>query len=288
MSTFTLNSGRTIELLENEVESERAIFFHHGTPGSSIVWQSWLSQFAYSGIRVFATSRAGYGQSQRQIGRRVVDISDDVTQICDFYGIRSFVSIGWSGGGPHALSTTLDSRCKGVVTLAGVGQFGKPDLDFLAGMGPENIDEIGVALQGESALQEWMKTNASSMQQVSGSQIRESLGGLIGSADKAVLEGSFAEEMAAAMRFGLAEGFTGWIDDDLAFVRDWGFDLGAIKLPVIIWQGDDDFMVPRSHSRWLNAVIPGSELRFAPGEGHISLTVKGKPEIVRQLKLMLA
>lgn len=287
MSTFSLSSGRVVELLDNGVESDRAIFFHHGTPGSSFAWQPWLSHFADSGIRVFAPSRAGYGQSQRQAGRRVVDIADDVAQLCDANAIASFVSIGWSGGGPHALSTALDPRCKGAITLAGVGQYGQPNLDFLAGMGPENIEEFGVALQGESALRTWMEVNAGAMQEVTGADIRAAFGGLIGEADKAVLEGSVAEEMAAAMRWGLADGFAGWIDDDLAFVQDWGFNLGEICVPVVIWQGDDDFMVPHAHSRWLAAAIPGSELRFSPGEGHISLTVKGQPEIVSQLKGML-
>ncbi|MBC7462903.1 MAG: alpha/beta fold hydrolase [Actinobacteria bacterium] len=288
MSTFTLAAGRTIEFLDNAVESDRAIIFHHGTPGSSRTWQPWIAHFADEGIRVIAASRAGYGQSQRAPGRRVVDISDDITQMCDSFDISRFVSVGWSGGGPHALATTLDPRCKGVVTLAGVGQFNQPDLDFLAGMGQENIDEFGVALQGEAALRDWMNANAAAMARVTGEEIRAAFGGLIGTADKAVLDGPFAAEMAAAMRWGLAQGFDGWIDDDLAFVRDWGFDLADISVPVVIWQGNDDFMVPHAHSQWLEQAIPSSELRLTPGEGHISLTVKGQNEIVIQLKLMLS
>jgi pimeloyl-ACP methyl ester carboxylesterase len=288
MSEFTLRSGRVIEFIDNEIASERAIFFHHGTPGGSLAWKSWLPLFADSGIRVIATSRAGYGQSERSPGRKVADIADDISELCDAFGIENFVSIGWSGGGPHALSTSLDARCRGVVTLAGVGKFNQPDLDFLAGMGPENHDEFGVALEGEAPLRAWMHANATAMQQVSGDDIREAFGGLIGEADKAVLDGSYAEEVAEAMRWGLAEGFDGWIDDDLAFVQEWGFDLKNIAVPVVIWQGDDDFMVPHAHAEWLAKAIPGSELRFTPGEGHLSLTVKGRPAIVTQLKLMLS
>ena len=201
--------------------------------------------------------------------------------------MNSFVSIGWSGGGPHALSTTLDSRCRGVVTLAGVGQYGKSDLDFLAGMGPENIDEFGVALNGEVALNSWMAANATSMQQVTGIELIEAFGGLIGDADKEVLAGGVADDIAETMRFGLSRGFTGWIDDDLAFVQDLGFNLGLIAVPVEIWQGEDDFMVPHTHSQWLANSIRGSVLHFAPGEGHFSLIVKHREEIVTKLKLML-
>jgi pimeloyl-ACP methyl ester carboxylesterase len=54
----------------------------------------------------------------------------------------------------------------------------------------------------------------------------------------------------------LKKGFTGWIDDDLAFVQPFGFELEKINKPVIIWQGNDDFMVPQSHSEWLHKHIP--------------------------------
>jgi pimeloyl-ACP methyl ester carboxylesterase len=208
--------------------------------------------------------------------------------MADAFGIERFVSIGWSGGGPHALATSLDERCVGVITLAGVGQYGKSDLDFLAGMGPENIDEFGVAMQGEKPLRAWMSENATPMQHVTGDEIREAFGGLIGDADKKVLEGNFAEEMASAMRLGLSSGFDGWIDDDLAFVEEWGFDLGSIKVPVHVWQGDDDFMVPHAHSHWLAKIIPTAALHFAPGEGHISLVVKQRHEIVTQTLHLLA
>jgi pimeloyl-ACP methyl ester carboxylesterase len=288
MSAFSLASGRVIEFIDNEIQSDRAIFFHHGTPGGSSTWKTWLPLFADSGIRVIATSRAGYGQSDRLAGRRVADIADDISQLCKAFGINRFVSIGWSGGGPHALATTLDDRCRGVITLAGVGMFNQPDLDFLAGMGPENHDEFGVALEGEAPLRAWMVANASPMQHVTGEDIREAFGGLIGEADKAVLEGFVAHEVADAMCSGLAGGFDGWIDDDLAFVQEWGFDLKKIAVPVVIWQGDDDFMVPHAHAEWLASAIPGSELRFTPGEGHFSLTVKGRPAIVTQLKLLLS
>jgi len=75
-------------------------------------------------------------------------------------------------------------------------------------------------------------------------------------------------------------GFTGWIDDDLAFVRDFGFDLHRIQKPVVIWQGDDDYMVPKAHSEWLAKHIPGSQLRFVPGHGHISLGEEFRPTII--------
>ena len=282
MPQFKLKDGRELEILDNGINSERAIIFHHGTPGHASAWSPWLEEAALSGVRAISYSRAGYGTSDRNPGRSVISINNDIAQILDAKNIVKFVSIGWSGGGPHALANTFEPRNVGAISLAGVGAFGASDLDFLEGMGPENHDEFGAALKGEAVITQWMNENAVPMKHVTGSDIREAFGGLIGDADKAVLEGAVADEMAATMRNGLAVSFDGWIDDDLVFIKPWGFDLAAITKPVILWQGDDDFMVPHAHSYWLEKHIPTAQLSFIPGHGHISLGEKYKPEILKQ------
>ena len=288
MSQFLLRDGRTLDLLDNHHKSDSAVLFHHGTPGNSTLWRAWINELSHDHMRAIAPSRPGYALSDRKQGRKVVDVVDDLAQILDQYDIKRFVSVGWSGGGPHALAMSLDKRCAGIITLAGVGQYGQSDLNFLDGMGPENIEEFGISLKGEGPLRDWMNANAVAMQHVTGQGLREALGGLIGKADKEVLSGDFADDMAAVMRRALAHGFDGWIDDDLAFVREWGFDLGAINIPVHLWQGDDDFMVPHSHSRWLASKIPTAELNFIANAGHISLVVDQRDIIFSEIREFLA
>ena len=82
-------------------------------------------------------------------------------------------------------------------------------------------------------------------------------------------------------------GYFGWMDDDLAFVQAFGFKLSEVNKPVLVWQGDDDFMVPRAHSEWLAKHIPTAQLNFVAGHGHISLGESYRPEILNQARRLL-
>lgn len=279
MAFLQLADGRALEYFTNGVTSDRAILFLHGTPADATTWSDWLPEV--QSMTAVATSRAGYGLSDRHRGRSVADDIHDQAAVLDHLGITSFVSIGWSGGGPHSINMAREPRCRAAFTLAGVGEFGRDDLDFLEGMGPENQEEFAAALQGESFFTDWLETNAQGMRTVTGPDLIKALGGLLGEADKRALTPKVAEEVAAHFRRALDKSFAGWIDDDLAFVRPFGFELSDIDKPVVIWQGDDDLMVPKAHSSWLAAKIPGSTLRFVPGHGHISLVEEYRATIIQ-------
>ena len=288
MPQFKLSSGRELEVLDNGVDSTRAIVFHHGTPASASLWSQWFTYAADLGIRTISYSRAGYGTSDRDYGRSIVSVNKDISEVLASKGIERFVAIGWSGGGPHALANTLLDTNVGAITLAGVGAFGVDDLDFLEGMAQENHDEFGASLQGEDVIQKWFVDNATAFKSAGGVEIREAFGGLISEADKKSMEGSFADVIASAIRSGLAVSFDGWVDDDVAFTKPWGFDLASINKPVKIWQGDQDYMVPHAHSHWLKKHISTAELTFIPGQGHVTLLVDYTDKVFAQAKELLA
>ena len=111
------------------------------------------------------------------------------------------------------------------------------------------------------------------MQQADGPGLIEALSSLLPDVDRALLTDEFGEALSANIREGLRTGVDGWLDDDLAFTRPWGFDLGAITVPTALWQGTEDLMVPFAHGLWLADHVAGVDAHLLTGEGHLSVGV---------------
>jgi len=61
----------------------------------------------------------------------------------------------------------------------------------------------------------------------------------------------------------------GWVDDDLAFVRPWGFDVSEIAVAVEVRYGSMDVLVPAAHGAWLGRNIPGAIVVVEEDQGHM-------------------
>ena len=69
------------------------------------------------------------------------------------------------------------------------------------------------------------------------------------------------------------------IDDDIAHLAPWGFELSQIRIPVLLMHGEQDQFVPVSHSKWLASKIPTVESRFLSEDGHLTLSLRRVPEV---------
>lgn len=251
-----------------------SVLIHHtGTPSAGLLFDDAVMQAAQHGLRLISYARPGYDGSERQAGRSVADCAADVAAVADALGAERFYVSGHSGGGPHALVTAalLGQRVIAAATLGGAAPWDAEGLDFLDGMGEENHVEFGAAAAGESELRAYLEAQAHDLAAVSGGQLTEAFGQLAAEIDRRALSGEYADFLATQLRVAISHGVDGWVDDDLAFVHDWGFDLHTATMPVTVWQGYQDHFVPADHGRWLAAHIPGARMRFLPDHGHLSL-----------------
>lgn len=266
-------NGRTLCVLEAGDPSGRSIFALHGTPGSRLLWHGLVEDAEARGIRLLGYDRAGYGGSSRDIGRSVAAAAVDVAAIADALGIEHFAVHGGSGGGPHALACAalLSDRVVAAASLAGVAPWEAEGLDWLDGMGQDNLDEFGATLAGVEELAAYLLIQRDAMLEDTPEAIADSLRSLLCPPDLAVLTGDVASFLFDQMRAGISDQLVGWIDDDLAFVKPWGFELEEIRAPVQVWHGAQDQFVPVAHGYWLAERIPGVETHIHEEDGHLTL-----------------
>jgi pimeloyl-ACP methyl ester carboxylesterase len=278
--------GRILELVVAGPADGLPLVMHHGTPSAAVLYPPMADIAARHGLRSVLHARPGYAGSTAQPGRSVADVAADVAVIVDALGAGEFVTVGWSGGGPHALATAalLPDRCLGAATIAGVAPYAAEGLDWPAGMGAENIVEFGAAAAGEPGLSEYLEKEAAALAGVQPGEVAAALGDLVSEVDKNALTGDFAASLAETFRASVSTGIAGWRDDDLAFLADWGFALDDFRMPVTIWQGDQDRMVPFDHGRWLAAHVAGARVRLQPGEGHLSLLLNEFDAVLAELR----
>jgi pimeloyl-ACP methyl ester carboxylesterase len=253
----------------------------HGTPGSRL--GRWPREEVYveAGVCLVTHDRAGYGRSDRHRGRRVVDEADDVRSLADELGFDRFGVSGGSGGGPHVLACAalLPDRVVRATCSVGLAPFGTPGLerdDWLAGMDPENLKEIGWALAGEDTLTPELEREYEKMRQrvlVDPSTILDDFD--LSESDRAQMaRPELMEVRRESMLETAINGIGGWADDDLAFVQPWGFDVAEIPVPVLIRYGLTDVLVPPAHGEWLAANVPGCIVKVDEVAGHMG----GDPE----------
>lgn len=269
-----LPDGRRLHAYEAGDEDGEPVIVHHGTPGSGVLPQMWADDAVARGIRLVGYDRPGYGGSSRHPGRRVADAAADVAALADALGVDRFRTWGASGGGPHALACTalLPQRVIAAACLAGVAPYDADALDFLAGMGEDNVEEFTAALAGEQELRDFLGPARDGVLGATPEELSRAMASLLPPVDVAVLTGRFARAVHENMAAGLRAGYEGWLDDDRAFTSGWGFSLTGVTVPVLLRQGEQDLMVPFAHGQWLAAHLPSAEVALTPEDGHLTLT----------------
>ena len=285
MPTISLPDGRDLEVEVSGPDGGPVLLFHHGTPGGSVQFRGIAEEVHAHGHRYVTWSRAGYGASSRRPGRSVADEVADALAVLDHVGGDSCVVGGWSGGGPHALAcgALAADRVRGVLCIAGVAPYDAEGLTFLDGMGQENHDEFGAALEGEATLRAYLEAARPELLQITGDQIVTQLETLLPPVDRESLTGEFGDFLARQFRQAVSVSVDGWLDDDLAFTRPWGFDLDAIAVPTYVWQGSEDLMVPFAHGEWLAAHLPNAVVHLESGEGHLSVGIGAMGRMLDEL-----
>ncbi|MEV6489418.1 alpha/beta fold hydrolase [Actinoplanes sp. NPDC051633] len=275
LRTVTAADGRALGVARWGDPDGTPVLSLHGTPGSRLGRHPDEDAVRRAGIDLITYDRPGYGASDRMAGRRVVDCVGDVEAVLDALGLSRVAVTGRSGGGPHALAVAarLPDRVVVAECVVGVAPFDAAGLDWTAGMDAENVTEFGWARQGEKVLhRELVDLAAADLARMTADPEKVfSDDWQLADADRQVLARDDVQRtLVEATREAFRRGVEGWVDDDLAFLRPWGFDVTEIRVPVIVRYGRRDVMVPAAHGAWLADHVPGATTFVDDEAGHLA------------------
>ncbi|HTJ67995.1 MAG TPA: alpha/beta hydrolase [Actinospica sp.] len=261
---LVLGDGRTLRCYDTRAADGSvpglAVLWSHGTPNVGEPPAPLFAAAAERGIRFVGYDRPGYGPSTARPGRTVGSAAEDAAAVLDALGISRFAMLGHSGGGPHTLACAalLADRLIAVVDISGPAPYGGPGLDYFTGMNPSGEAELRASVAGRAALVELLESSEYDPE-------------MFTPADHAALQGSW-DWMMTVVNKALKNGdVSGMIDDDLAYVAPWGFEVTAIHRPLLVCHGEHDRIVPAAHGRWVAATVASAELRTYPADGHVSV-----------------
>ena len=271
--TISEPGGRRLHVRESGPADGHPVLVHHGTPGSGLVRRRWVRAAEELGVRLISYDRPGYGGSDRHEGRTVADAAADAVAIADGLGLERVTTLGSSGGGPHALAcgALAGDLVPAVAVFASAAPADAADLDFTGGMGENNLEEFAAARQGPEALAPLLERFAGEMLATDTKDLIESLRSLLSPPDVEVLSTELGEDLVNSLRTGISRRRDGWLDDDLALLATWGFAPESISVPVQLWQGRLDLMVPPAHGEWLAGRLTNADIHLCDDEGHLSI-----------------
>lgn len=261
----TMRDGRKLAYAEYGTPRGAPAFYFHGTPGGRLEGRHLDEAARLHNVRLIAVDRPGYGHSDFKRDRKIEDWPADVADLAETLSIDRFAVVGLSGGGPHAQAcaaampgrVTTAAIVSGAgspeATLDGHGRIARIFLRAMLALSP--IFAWWTALWTAfwaPRTKQWMIPRWIDRVVMRRREVRE----------------AFAEEVRDALR----PGGKAMAQDLVLFSRPWGFsprDVGAV--PVRLWHGDADKVVPVSIGRYYAREIPGCRATFVEGAGHMMI-----------------
>lgn len=275
VETRTISAGDGRELcVEMAGEPDgKPILVHYGSPNSRHLYGGWIADAEEKGIRLIGYDRPGYGGSTAHPGHTVASGASDVRAIAEALGHDRLGIWGISGGGPYALACAalLPDMAVAVAAVASVAPYGIEGFDYFAGMGELNAEDIKLYFSDPEACRRDTREAREKILAATPEQFAEEIKSLLSPADAEALTGDLAHWLTESQKDGLSTSDQGWWDDGVSHLMSWGFDLADIRVPVKIWHGRQDRMVPVQHGQWLAASIPGAEADISDRDGHLTM-----------------
>lgn len=223
------------------------------------------------GLCIVSPDRPGVGRTDRLPDYGMLSwVKADVGPLLEHLQIDQFAVTGWSEGGQYALAVALEleSRVTRCAVVAGCLPLDDPSTF-------KELNRLDRTLTGLSRRAPFLARSYFRLISLFSAVaphmlIRFAIRGLPKAESEAVVaQGGWLSSM-----FGQgARQPQGGVDEYLAMSAPWGFAPEDVAVPVRVFQGEADALVPMTWGKVLADRIPGATLTIYPDEGHfIALT----------------
>nr|VFJ68885.1 MAG: Pimeloyl-ACP methyl ester carboxylesterase [Candidatus Kentron sp. DK] len=269
---ITLDDGRALAYTEHGDPAGKPMFFFHGNPGSRLIRPADEGIAERLGVRIITPDRPGYGLSDFQPGRRLLDYPRDITQLADALGLERFAVFGVSAGGMYVAvcAHSIPERLTGAAIVSGAAPFDRDNP--YEGMGQAWKRAFRLCKLPTPLLRPIIALQAY-LQKRYPEKTFDNMAAMFSKADAEIIRkpsvrAGFFRNLPEAAR----KGTRGWTREVRIVVSPWGFRPEDIHFPVHLWYWADDPAIPPPMGRYLESRIPNTIGHFLPGGGHLSIT----------------
>ncbi|GFM17435.1 alpha/beta hydrolase [Mycobacterium sp. PO1] len=243
----------------------RPVVWCHGGLSSALDATFFDAAGRQRGAEVIAIDRPGIGRSDYRHLSHIGRWPHLVETVADSLGLDQFAVAGWSAGGPYALACAamMPERVRAVATLAGMAPLEHISQAFELGLWADRVLIPAAQVSPVVAATLIRASRAAPDRYLAREVLRTA-----GRRDGAALSGKPLGWVVGAVREATVNGVRGTADDYRRIGRDWGFELGSVRQPTTVWQGDQDALVPAKHARRLANSLPSGTLRMVASAGH--------------------
>ncbi len=266
-----LKDGRRLAFAESGDPSGMPVVFLHGNPGSRYMRHPDDSLSYRLGVRLITPDRPGYGHSDYQPERTLLDCPSDIEQLANMLGLGRFALLGVSAGGPYtaACAFRLGERVTRAAIVSGAAPFDRPKAT--QGVNRDYRNAYALAAWPEWLLHPIMALHDRSVR----SNPKRAMMALLAQCsadDRATLANpALAAQMKGWRLEATRQGVSGMRREAHILVSPWGFRLEEIRSEVHLWYWEADTIVPQQMGRYLASRIPHAVPHFLPRGGHFSL-----------------
>lgn len=264
-----LKDNRKLGLAEYGAIDGYPIVYCHGSQSSRFEIHYDLAFAIENDLRILTIDRPGHGISDFNPKGTILEFANDVKQLTEHLKIDSFSVVGMSAGAPFALGLAYLFP-KNIEKAAVISGFAPYTSDSKKHLSKEVKTMLSLAKSMPFLLKLLLKVQAKQLTKKPKKALQGFLK-IMSAPDQEVLKNeSIMYVIETMFKEAFRNGSQGVAYEiSKLLVKDWGFELSKIQVPVTFWQGQKDNNVPYQWAELMKNEIPNASMNTFPDEGHL-------------------